>query len=168
MIKSGPSREPCIDTGEATPPYLADDYWTTTGFPKYDGGSSGGPGGGGSSGGSSSSPSIPTPTAPPGGKPLPPPPPPPGGSGNPCPPGEKSGFFRENPVKPYDCNMIEQCGPEKNYFETYNECENSPCPPGEKSGFFRLNTSEPYMCNEEEVCGPESDVYNTLCKPSPI
>ena len=38
MIKSGPSREPCIDTGEATPPYLADDYWTTTGFPKYDGG----------------------------------------------------------------------------------------------------------------------------------
>lgn len=40
MIKSGPSREPCIDTGEATPPYLADDYWTTTGFPKYDGMSS--------------------------------------------------------------------------------------------------------------------------------
>ena len=37
ILKQGPSQKPCIDTGEKTPPYLASDYWQTTGFPKYKG-----------------------------------------------------------------------------------------------------------------------------------
>ena len=36
IIKLGPSQAPCVDTGER-PPYLASDYWQTTGFPSYSG-----------------------------------------------------------------------------------------------------------------------------------
>lgn len=32
IIRDGPSKQPCTDTG-TKPPYLADDYWMTTGFP---------------------------------------------------------------------------------------------------------------------------------------
>jgi len=32
MFKEGPSSAPCVETGEK-PPYLAPDYWMTTGFP---------------------------------------------------------------------------------------------------------------------------------------
>ena len=37
MVKAGPSQAACIDTGEAVPPYLAEDYWTNTGFPDFSG-----------------------------------------------------------------------------------------------------------------------------------
>ncbi len=33
MISAGPSQMPCIETGQAVPPYLAKDYWFGTGFP---------------------------------------------------------------------------------------------------------------------------------------
>jgi len=32
MFNEGPSKAPCVETGE-TPPYLSPDYWMTTGFP---------------------------------------------------------------------------------------------------------------------------------------
>lgn len=32
IVSQGPSKAPCVETGE-TPPYLADNYWLTTGFP---------------------------------------------------------------------------------------------------------------------------------------
>ena len=32
IIREGPSKAPCVDTGEK-PPYLADNYWLTTGYP---------------------------------------------------------------------------------------------------------------------------------------
>lgn len=33
MFNDGPSGAKCIDTGNAVPPYLRDDYWMTTGWP---------------------------------------------------------------------------------------------------------------------------------------
>lgn len=33
MYNDGPSSAKCIDTGNAVPPYLRDDYWMTTGWP---------------------------------------------------------------------------------------------------------------------------------------
>lgn len=33
MFNDGPSSAKCIDTGNAVPPYLRDDYWMTTGWP---------------------------------------------------------------------------------------------------------------------------------------
>ena len=32
LFKEGPSKAPCTETG-VEPPYLAPDYWMTTGFP---------------------------------------------------------------------------------------------------------------------------------------
>ena len=37
ILKQGPSQAPCNDTGEGVPPYLASDYWQSTGFPDYTG-----------------------------------------------------------------------------------------------------------------------------------